>query len=50
LALTRPGVSLDELGAQPSGSMSQTQERVLAAEGSGYGTAVTVSGRLGFHF
>ncbi|MFP6687656.1 MAG: hypothetical protein VB934_23250 [Polyangiaceae bacterium] len=49
LALTRPGVSIDDLNAQPTADLSAAQEQVLAAEGSGYGTAITVSGRLGFH-
>lgn len=49
LALTRPGVSINDLNAPPTAHLSAAQEQVLAAEGSGYGTAITVGGRLGLH-
>jgi hypothetical protein len=50
LALTRPGVSLTDLGQETTDNLSDAQKQLLQAEGSSYGSAVSVTGRLGLHF
>lgn len=51
LAMTRPGVdeaTVAEL--QASGDANEAQADLLRAEGSGYGTSITIGARLGLHF
>jgi len=50
LALTRPGVSLSDLNQEQQGDLSDAQRQALALEGSGYGSSVTIAGKLGLHF
>jgi hypothetical protein len=54
LALTRPGLSASEIEAIESESGTATAEEtradVLAAEGSGYGSAIAITAQLGLHF
>jgi hypothetical protein len=51
LVMTRPGVDPAELStAQQQGDVSANQEAILAAEGSGVGSSVTVGAKLGLHF
>jgi hypothetical protein len=51
MGLTRPGLSLDEINAQPEAqNLDDAQKQALAAEGSGYGSAVTISAKLGLAF
>jgi hypothetical protein len=49
MALTRPGVDLNTLSQTERDGLGAEQEQALAAEGSGYGSAVTIGVRLGFH-
>jgi hypothetical protein len=49
LALTRPGVDLASLGAEQD-NIEEQRKQVLAAEGSGYGSAVSIGAKLGLHF
>jgi hypothetical protein len=50
LGLTRPGVSLDELDPEQQQNVNEAQASALAAEGSGFGSAITITARVGFHF
>jgi hypothetical protein len=49
--MTRPGVALDAINSNPeTQNLEDAQKQALAAEGSGYGSAVTISGKLGLQF
>jgi len=51
LAMTRPGVDPGTVAQlQASQQVDQAQADILAAEGSGYGTSITIGARLGLHF
>ncbi len=52
LGLTRPGVDLSSLSEQEQQDLEadEARRKVLEAEGSGYGSAVTITARLGLHF
>jgi hypothetical protein len=47
--LTRPGVSVTELSAEQQGSLDEAQRTALEAEGSSYGSAITIFAKLGLH-
>jgi hypothetical protein len=53
MAMTRPGLSLTSIQAikeSPTYDVSREAEAdLLSAEGSGYGSAVTITGVLGLH-
>ncbi len=50
MALKRPGVSLTDLDPNTVDSLSSARQTALAAEGSGWGSAVNITGRVGLHF
>ena len=50
LGLTRPGVSLDDINASSATNLDEAQKAALAAEGSGYGSAISIGGKLGLAF
>jgi hypothetical protein len=51
MALTRPSVDLTDIqGSTCDGSSAEAQECALAAEGSGWGSAVSIGAKLGLHF
>ncbi len=52
LGLTRPGVDISSLSNQEQQDLEadEARQKVLEAEGSGYGSAVSITGRLGLHF
>jgi hypothetical protein len=51
LAMTRPGVDADYVAElEASGQTDADTAALLRAEGSGYGTSVTIGARLGLHF
>jgi hypothetical protein len=52
LGLTRPGVDVTRLSQQEKDNQNidQAREDALAAEGSAYGSAVSITARLGLHF
>jgi hypothetical protein len=50
LGMTRPGVDVTALRANAQTDAERAQADLLAAEGSGYGTSITIGGRLGLHF
>ncbi len=51
MGLTRPGLALDAINAQPEAqSLDDAQKQALAAEGSGFGSAITISAKVGLHF
>jgi hypothetical protein len=47
--LTRPGVAFEDLSAEQQQSVDEAQRTALAAEGSSYGSAITIFGKLGLH-
>lgn len=49
LGLTRPGVDIASLTQEEQQSLDDAQKAALEAEGSGYGSAFNITGRLGFH-
>ncbi len=51
MALTRPGIGLDAVNAQPqAANLDEGRKQLLAAEGSGVGSAITISAKTGFAF
>ncbi|MBM4375886.1 MAG: hypothetical protein FJ095_12435 [Deltaproteobacteria bacterium] len=50
MGLTRPGVALSDLDPTRVGSLSDAQKTAAALEGSGYGSSVSVGGRVGLNF
>ena len=50
MGLTRPGVSLADVDPNAVSSLDDAQQKALAAEGSGYGSAITIGGKLGLNF
>ena len=50
MGLTRPGVSLADLDPSAVTSLSEAENTAAAAEGSGYGSTVTVGARAGLSF
>ena len=51
MGLTRPGLSLDEINSQPEAeNLEDAEKQALAAEGSGFGSAISVAARLGLAF
>lgn len=50
MGLTRPGVALSDLDPAAVQSLDGAQQQALQAEGSAYGSAVTVGGRIGLNF
>lgn len=51
MALTRPGIGLDAVNAQPEAqNLDDAQKQALALEGSGYGSAITISAKIGLAF
>jgi len=50
MGLARPGVSLDRLDPQTTNDLTEARRRVLEAEGSGYGSTISMLGRLGVQF
>jgi len=50
MGLTRPGVSPSDLSQQQATDLDEAQQQALEAEGSGYGSAVSIGGKLGLHF
>ncbi|MSP23695.1 MAG: hypothetical protein EXR75_00730 [Myxococcales bacterium] len=50
LGLTRPGVALTDLDPATAASISDAQKLALAAEGSSYGSAIHIAGKLGLSF
>src|SRR5262249_49783143 len=51
LAMTRPGVSITDLAtAKQVGTLDEAKARVLEADGSSWGTAITGTVALGAHF
>lgn len=49
MGLTRPGVSPDELAPEQRATLDDAQEAALAADGSSYGSAIHIYGKLGLH-
>jgi len=50
MGLTRPGVAVSDLDPSRVGSLSDAQKTAAALEGSGYGSSISVGGRLGLNF
>lgn len=53
LGLTRPGVdpaTAQQLEAEAQSDAERARAELLAAEGSGYGTSITIGARIGLHF
>ncbi|MBW2528951.1 MAG: hypothetical protein JRI23_32545 [Deltaproteobacteria bacterium] len=53
MGLTRPGLdpaTVQQLEAEAQTDAESARAELLAAEGSGYGTSITIGGRLGLHF
>ncbi len=50
MGLTRPGVSLSDLTNPQATSLNDAQRQAAAAEGSGYGSAVSVGAQAGLSF
>ncbi len=51
MALTRPGIGLDAINRQPEAeSLDDAEKQALAAEGSGFGSAITISAKVGLQF
>ncbi len=50
LGLTRKGVSLTSLDPSTVTTLSEARQQALAADGSGWGSAVNLSARVGLHF
>ena len=49
MGLTRPGVSPDDLDPQQRQTLDEAQQAALSAEGSSYGSAIHIYGKLGLH-
>jgi hypothetical protein len=49
LALFRPGVDIGSLNMQQQQELDEAQEQALAAEGSGFGSAINLLARVGLH-
>lgn len=49
MGLTRPGLSPDDLSPDQQQSLSDAQRTALAAEGSSYGSAIHIYGKIGLH-
>ena len=49
MGLTRPGVSPDDLDPEQQQSLNDAQRTALAAEGSSYGSAIHIYGKIGLH-
>jgi hypothetical protein len=50
MGLKRPGVALSDLDPSRVGSLSDAQKTAASLEGSGYGSSVSVGGRVGLNF